>query len=191
MKIQLIIIIIIVAIPFLLISFFLGLNSTIIRERNKLLIKIQTPVDLVIQKYQLLTNYVIAHSQELNNLLPLLSSLPEPDNIDETNFINLNDNLPLVMNQLDSNLPSHLKKSYLQFQKDYSEINSSLEYSLTLTNESIQNYNKFLHKFPYSIISKLYHYKDIENFKAEFLFKTPFFLFKPLKYLKISQKNSI
>ena len=74
MKIQLIIIIIIVAIPFLLISFFLGLNSTIIRERNKLLIKIQTPVDLVIQKYQLLTNYVIAHSQELNNLLPLLSS---------------------------------------------------------------------------------------------------------------------
>ena len=92
MKIQLIIIIIIVAIPFLLISFFLGLNSTIIRERNKLLIKIQTPVDLVIQKYQLLTNYVIAHSQELNNLLPLLSSLPEPDNIDETNFINLNDN---------------------------------------------------------------------------------------------------
>ena len=114
----------------------------------------------------MLTNYVIAHSQELNNLLPLLSSLPEPDNIDETNFINLNDNLPLVMNQLDSNLPSHLKKSYLQFQKDYSEINSSLEYSLTLTNESIQNYNKFLHKFPYSIISKLYHYKDIENFKA-------------------------
>lgn len=166
MKIQLIIIIIIVAIPFLLISFFLGLNSTIIRERNKLLIKIQTPVDLVIQKYQLLTNYVIAHSQELNNLLPLLSSLPEPDNIDETNFINLNDNLPLVMNQLDSNLPSYLNKSYLKFQKDYSEINSSLEYSLTLTNESIQNYNKFLHKFPYSIISKLYHYKDIENFKA-------------------------